>query len=166
MQVHHFGGVVHPAVGQLADVHQPVLMHADVDKSTEGGDVGDNAGQLHALFYVFDAGDVLVELEYLELGTGVEAGLVQFFHDVLQGGQAAVGGDVAVDVDFLAQGFVVHELLDSGAEVGGHLLNKCIALGVHSTAVKRVVALSHAEKSGTLLEGFVAEAFHFLQLPA
>ena len=147
-------------------MHQAVLVHADVDKGTEGGDVGDDAGQLHALFDILDAGDVLVEFEYLELGTGVETGFVQLFQDVLQGGQSAVGGDITVDVNLFAQGFVVHQLLDGGAEVGGHLLHEGITLGVHGTAVEGIVAFAHAEESGALLEGFVAKAFDFLQLLA
>jgi isocitrate/isopropylmalate dehydrogenase len=40
--------VLDEAVGQRRDVHQAVLVHADVDEGAEGGDVGDHAFEHHA----------------------------------------------------------------------------------------------------------------------
>ena len=37
---HHLMRILDETVGELADMHQPVLMHADVDKGAEFGDVG------------------------------------------------------------------------------------------------------------------------------
>ena len=91
VEVNHLRGIVDTTVGQLADVDKTVLMHADVDKSPEGGDVGHDAGQYHPLLDILDAGDILVEFEYLKSRTRVKAGFVQFLHYVLEGGKAAVG---------------------------------------------------------------------------
>ena len=44
VQVYYLVGVSHILVGQLRDVHQTVLVDADVDEGTEIGDVGDDAG--------------------------------------------------------------------------------------------------------------------------
>ena len=90
VQVDHLIGVVHTTIGHLADMHQAVLMYADVNEGAEGGDIGHNAGQHHALADILEAGDVLVELEHLKACTRVKARLLQLFHDVLQGRHATI----------------------------------------------------------------------------
>src|SRR5690606_28412756 len=40
---HHFGGIIDKFVRNLADVHETVLMHADIDEGPEGGDIGHDA---------------------------------------------------------------------------------------------------------------------------
>ena len=47
-RLHHLARVLHEAVGQHRDVHQPVLVHADIHEGAEGGDVGDHAFEPHA----------------------------------------------------------------------------------------------------------------------
>ena len=41
--MHHLIRVLDVVVSHLADVHEAVLMHADVDEGAEGGDVGYDA---------------------------------------------------------------------------------------------------------------------------
>ena len=54
VEVNYLVGVSHILVGQLRDVHQTVLVDADVDEGTEIGDVGDDAGQSsNTLHYAF-----------------------------------------------------------------------------------------------------------------
>ena len=48
------------AVGELGDVDQAVLVHADVDEGAEGGDVGDRALEHHAGLQVGDLVDALL----------------------------------------------------------------------------------------------------------
>jgi hypothetical protein len=48
-------------VGQLADMHQPVLVHPDIDKGAEGRDVGDRAFQQPCRVQVLDLLDALGE---------------------------------------------------------------------------------------------------------
>ena len=80
--------VLDEGVGQRRDVHQAVLMHADVDEGTEGGDVGDDAFEDHARAQVADFLDAIGEGGGLEFGARVAAGLFQFLEDVLDGRQA------------------------------------------------------------------------------
>ena len=56
------------AVGQVADMHQAVLVDADVDKGAEGGDVGHHPLQDHPLLQVGDLADIVAE------GCGLETG--------------------------------------------------------------------------------------------
>jgi hypothetical protein len=58
--LHDFVRVLDEVVRQLADVNEPVLMHSDVYKSAEGGNISHDAGQFHAngeVLRFFDAFD-------------------------------------------------------------------------------------------------------------
>ena len=70
------------------DVHQPVLVHADVDEGAEGRDVGDHALQHHAGLQVLRSSRRPREGRGLELGPRIAAGLLQLGEDVLHGRQA------------------------------------------------------------------------------
>ena len=96
-------------------------MHSNVYKGSKSRDIGHNARKYHPLFHVFYAGYILVKFEYLKPCSGVKAWLVQFFHNVLQGGQTTVFRHISVYVNFLAQTFVCHQFLHGGAGVGSHL---------------------------------------------
>ena len=85
-EVDDLRGVADTAVRQLGDVYQSVLVDADINKSSEGGDVGHYPGQNHALLEILNSRDVLVEFEDFELGSWVKSRLVEFFHDGLERG--------------------------------------------------------------------------------
>ena len=70
-----FVGVLDEAVGELADVDQAVLVDADVDEGAEGGDVGDDAGELHAGLEIFDLVDAFGELKASNCWRGSRPGL-------------------------------------------------------------------------------------------
>ncbi len=98
--LHHLGRVLDELVGQLADVDQAVLVHADVDEGAEGGHVGDDALEHHALLQVLDLGDVLAEAATpRSSGAGRGPGFSSSADDVAQGGHAPALVDVFADVD-------------------------------------------------------------------
>ena len=76
VEVDDVAGMGDAAVGHLGDVHQTVLMDAEVDEGSEIGDVGDDAGQNHPLMKVVDGLNAAVEVELFYLLTGVAAGLL------------------------------------------------------------------------------------------
>ena len=51
---HHVARVLDEAVGQLGDVYEAVLVHADVDERAKVDDVAHRALELHAGFQVID----------------------------------------------------------------------------------------------------------------
>ena len=57
----HLVRVLHEPVGQLADMDETVLMHADIDEGAEGRDVGHGAFQHHAGFQILDVLDAVGE---------------------------------------------------------------------------------------------------------
>ena len=111
VEVDNLVGVVDTTIGHLANMHQTVLMHTDVDKSAESCDIGDNARQHHAFLDIFDACDVLVELEHLEFGTWVETWFFQLFHYILQCRHAAVIADEVLQAYLRAQFLILHKRL-------------------------------------------------------
>ncbi len=94
--LHNLVRVLHETVGKLADMHQPVLMHADIDKSPEGRDIGDRAFQRHARAQILDIFDALREAGGHKAGTRIAAGLFKFGQDVAYRRQAE---------------FIIHEIL-------------------------------------------------------
>ena len=65
MKLYHIERVGDTTIRHLGDMHQSVLMNADVDEGSEVGDIGDDARQYHSLFEIINGSDVLVELEFL-----------------------------------------------------------------------------------------------------
>ena len=78
-------------VGQLGDVHEAILMHADVDEGAERRDVRHHALELHAGLQVADLVDALLEGGGLELRARIAAGLFQLGEDVGDGRDAERG---------------------------------------------------------------------------
>ena len=67
------------ASGEFADVHQAILVNADIDEGAESSDVGDDAFERHAggeIRYLSDGG---LELRSNELCARIAAGLAEFF---------------------------------------------------------------------------------------
>ena len=155
--------VLDEGVGERRDVHQAVLMDADVDEGAEGGDVGDDAFEDHARAQVADLFDAVGEGRRLELGARVAAGFFQFLEDVLDGRQAEALVGVFRRVEALEGAAVAEDFLDRLLEVDNDFFDHRVGFRVHRRAVERVVAVRHAQEAGGLLEGLVAEARHFLQ---
>ena len=76
VEVDDVAGMGDATIGHLGDVHQTVLMDAEVDEGSEIGDVGDDAGQNHSLVEVVDGLYTAVEVELFYLLTWVAAGLL------------------------------------------------------------------------------------------
>lgn len=103
-----FVRVFDEAVGELGDVGEAVLVDADVDEGAEGGNVGHDAGELHAFGEVGDGVNAFLEFDELEFGAGVASGLGELLHDVLQGWKADFFCSVLLDIDLLASGGAAH----------------------------------------------------------
>src|SRR5690606_39411200 len=64
------------------DMHETVLMYADVDEGAKRGDVGNGAFEDHARLQILDFLDTFHKRGGLELGARIAAGFVQFPDDV------------------------------------------------------------------------------------
>lgn len=125
-----FVGIFDEVVGELADVCEAVLVDADVDEGAECGDVGDDAGELHAFLQVGDFVDAFLELDELKLGAGVASGFGELLHDILKRGEADFFCSVFLDINLVARSGIGHEVLDADGEVLGHLLEQRVAFRV------------------------------------
>ena len=81
----YLGGVGDKAVGQLGDMHQSVLLNADIDEATKVRDVRDDAGEHHPLAQVVQRFDRRVEGKDLDGLPRVAPRLVQLLHDIEEG---------------------------------------------------------------------------------
>ena len=61
-------------VGELGEMDEAVLMHADVDEGAEGGDIGDGAFEPHARLQVLDVVDPVREGRGPDSGRGSRPG--------------------------------------------------------------------------------------------
>src|SRR5690606_5671438 len=122
-------------------------------EGAEGGDVGDDAFELHAGLQIFEGVDVVAKLRRLEALTRVAPRLLELADDVAQGGLADAVADVLRDLDAVGEAGVADELLELYAKVRGHALHQRVALRVHGRGVERVVAAVHAQEARRLLEG-------------
>ena len=64
MELDHVEWMGDTTVRHLGDMHQTILMDADIDEGTEVGDIGDDTRQYHSFFEIVDGSNVLVELEF------------------------------------------------------------------------------------------------------
>ena len=159
-----FRRIADEVVGQVTDVDEAVLVDSDIDKGSEGSDVGDDAGEFHAGGEVAGFFNSLSEGEVLEGFAGVAARFGKLGEDILEGWEADFFGDIFPEVDFLPEGIAAHEIGDGATGIGGHFLDECVALWVDGGGIQRVGGISDAEEACGLLEGFVAEACDFFQL--
>jgi len=155
------GGVFDKLVGELADVDEAVLVHADVHERAECSDVGDDAGKFHSGLKLLHFIDAFGEFEDFELLARVASGFGEFAEDVFQCGKADVIGDVFLRLDFITSRFVAEEIGDGAAEVGGYGVHEWIAFRVNGAGVEGVGAVANAEEAGGLLEGLGAKAGDF-----
>ncbi len=161
-----FVGVLDEVVGELADVDEAILVDAYVDEGPERGDVGDDAGQLHADGEVGWFFHAVGEGEGLELAAGVAAGFREFRHDVLEGGKTHIGADIFSEVDGFPPVFVADEVGHGAAGVRGHACDQSVAFWVDGGGVERVCGFAYAEESGSLFDGLVGEAVGLGELGA
>ncbi|KCB33957.1 hypothetical protein L543_2294 [Bordetella hinzii L60] len=160
---HDVARILDEFLGQRGDVHQAILVHADVDKGAEVGHVGDHAFEQHAGVQVVEGLDAFLELGRLELGARIAAGFFQFGEDVAHRGQAeALIGEIGRR-DALERLALADDLPHVGLDAGHDALDHGIGFGVDGRGVQRVFAAGDAQKAGRLFEGLVAEARHLAQ---
>ena len=147
------------------DVHQAVLVHADVDERAERGDVGDDALEQHAGREVVQRLDAFGEVRGLEAGRGSRPGFSSSLRMSVTVGRPNVsstnGSPSARAGPRRCRS--ASEVAASWREDAAH---HRVGLGVHRRGVERVVAAGDAQEAGALLERLGAEPRHVLERPA
>ena len=164
VQMHHLVRVFDVMVGHLADVDEAVLMHADVDKSAEGSDVGHDAVEGHPNAQVVDGADVFIEFEGFKRLSWVAARFVQLAEDVVDGLQTKLLLHEVFWVDLRDEFLVADKVFHLHVQRLGHLFHDVVTFWVNSALVQGILAIVDAQEAGALLKGLVAEARHFLEL--
>ncbi len=160
MNLHHFGRVLYKTVGKLADMHQTILVDANIDKGTEGSNIGNNAGQFHAGLEIVHLRHAFLEGEHFELLARIPARFGQLRHNVVQRGHPDGVGDVGLQLNFLTQVTVAHQIGDRAVQIPGHGVHKTVAFRMHRAGVERLFAVAQTQETGCLLEGLGTETRH------
>ena len=149
--------VLDEGVGDAADVHQSVLVNADVYKRSESGDVGHDPRKHLPNPKVLDLVNIGVEGEDLEGGAGVAPGFLELLEDIPEGGQPCRVRDEALGLDagpVLRGG---HEVPDRAGEGLSHPVDGLIVLGVDGAGVERVLTAEDSQEADGLLVGLWAQ---------
>ncbi|MCW0448515.1 hypothetical protein NB706_001349 [Xanthomonas sacchari] len=147
-------------------MHQAILVHADVDERTEGGDVADHAFQHHARLEVLDVLHAVGEARRLELRARVAARLFQFLEDVAHRRQAELLVGELVRLESAQETAIADQRLDRLAGGTDDALDHRIGFRVHRRSVQRLLAIGDAQEAGALFERLVAQPRHLEQVLA
>ena len=150
-------GVLHEAVRQLAHMHQPILVHADVNESAEGRDIGDGAFERHAGLQVLDGFDTLGEGCRLEARARVAARLLEFGQNVLHRRKAERGAYEYLRLEAAELRRIAHEAADVAAAGFHDLARHAIGFRVNGRCIERFRAITDAQEARRLLERLGAE---------
>ena len=85
-----------------------------------------------------------VEAKRLELLARIAARLGELGDDVVERRQADLLGHIVLEFDLFAQRGLADEIGHSHAEIGSHLLDDRVALGVDGAGVERVGGIADA----------------------
>ncbi len=167
--VDHVAGLDHGAriadefVGEFGDVHQAVLVHADVDEGAERSDVSHDPFEQHSLFQVLEFFDAFFKRGGGELRARVAARFVEFGDDVAHGRFAELFIGEIFRFEFFEEGAVADQCTHIAACRFRDALHDRISFGMHGRSVERVVAVHDAQKARRLFEGFGSQARHLQQ---
>ncbi|KGE04476.1 hypothetical protein HRUBRA_00941 [Pseudohaliea rubra DSM 19751] len=150
--------VLDEAVREAGDVHEAVLVHADIHEGAEVGDVGDGALEDHVRLQILHGLHVVAQLRGLEGRPRIPAGLIELGDDVAHRGQAALRRHEGLRVQAFQEGAVADHRGQRPARAGGDSLRERVGLRVHRRSVEGVVAVINAQEARGLLEGAGAEA--------
>ena len=164
MELHHVCRMGNATIGHLGDMDEAVLMDADVDEGSEVGNIGHDAWQDHAFHQIIDGGNILVELEFLDLFARVAAWLLQFLENIREGRDAHLGRHIFPDVDGLALFLIINKVCDRAVVILCHLLDDGVALRMDGRIVERVACSRNTEETCALLIGSRAKTRYLLQL--
>ena len=163
----HLARIGHKLVAQLADVYQPVLVHAQVDERAECGHVAHGAFQFHAFAQVLYIVHAVVETGHLEVRARVTAWFFQLGHDVFDRDDTELVVGKQLGLEGFEHVSAAHQLSHGLAGVGHDLLDDRIGLGVNASHVQWIGAFpgyTQAQKSSALLKGFCPQARHLEQV--
>ncbi len=161
--LHHFARILHELARQGGDVHQAILVNADVHESAEVGDVGDGAFEHHAGFQVLEGLHPLLEAGGAEFGTGIAARFFQFGEDVDHRGQAEALVGERFRIEFAQEVAVADEAGQLATALLRDTLHHAVGLGVHGAGIQGVLAVADAQEARGLLEGLGSQPRHLQQ---
>ena len=149
----------------LRDMHQPVLMNADIHKRAKVDDIAHGSFQDHSLFQIFHLQHVRAEDRFGHLIPGIAARLFQLFLNIPQRNFS----DPQFRRHFSVilneyDGCPVKNLLRLHSHPRKKLSRRLIAFRMNAGGVQRVVSAGDPEKSGALFKCLRSQLGYLQQL--
>ena len=170
---HHVVRIADVLIREMADVHQPAVVQADVDKGPKVDHVEHRTQQFHAGLQVLELEYALLKKWLRQVLAGIAAGPGQLLDNVgqqqptdsqLTGERIEVEGrrSLRQGLRLLATG----DILTGSAEPLQHLRGHLVALGMDPGGVERLHSPRDLQKADRLDERRLAEAGHLEELSA
>src|ERR1700745_3609973 len=144
MHPHDVRWIFNEVIAQLADVHQTVLVHPDINECAKGGDIGNNPGQPESGFEVLKFADAFRKRENLKLLSRVAPRLSELIHDVGQGRKPDRISDVLIESDAFTQRIIAHQIADRTTSIRSHPIDNRVTLRMYRARIKRMRAIADA----------------------
>ena len=110
-------------------------MNTYIYKGAKFGDVGNDAWHHHTLLQILNGLDARIKLKLLYLTTRIQTRFVKLSHNIRQGRHTHLSCHIFLDINFLLQILIFHQLLHGNTLIFRHLLNQGITLWVNSTVI-------------------------------
>ena len=153
-------------VGQLADVHQPVLMHTNIHERAEGRDIGHSPFQHHAGAQVGYGLHAIGKGRSAEFGARVAARLFKFRQNIAHCGQAEAVIDEICGRKRAQDRRSRHQRAQVLAGGLHDPAGQIIGFGVHGGGIERFGGIADAQEPCRLFKGFRPKAGDFQQILA
>src|ERR1700744_4712745 len=122
-------------------MHKAILMHADIDESTELSHVCYHPFKHHAHLHIRNSANLFTELRGNEFVAWVAARLAQFNEDVFE----RIGAHTeSAAVNLLEQLRLSDEIVHTDVEDRSDLFDNRVRLRMHSRHIQRVVSIADA----------------------
>ena len=154
-------------IGNFADMHETVLMHADIDEHAEINHVADRARKFHTRHQIVDIHDIFAELRLGQRVADIPSGFYDLCHDIFERGHVQPNflGSLFLAVLFYFFGKVGNiarfDVLFTVTEQLQQFFRRFVRFRVDGCIIENIFAVGDAQKSRTLGKRLFAQFGNF-----
>ena len=145
-------------------MNQAIIVNTYIYKGAKFGDISNDAWHHHTLLQILNGLDARIKLKLLYLSTRIQTRFVKLSHNIRQGRHTHLSCHIFLDINFLLQILIFHQLLHGNTLIFRHLFYQGITLWVNGTVVQRILGSRNTKETCTLLESRRSQTRHLLQL--
>ena len=149
-------------VRELGDMHQSILMNANIDERAERGNIRHNPFKAHAFFQIGNFIDAFFERGCLELGPWVTPRLFELGQYVFHRWNTEPIIGKTFGPQLRQEPLITNNQINFAPCLLGNLLDNRVSLWMHSRGIKRVRAIHYPQEASGHLVGFRAKSRYLL----